>query len=345
MVRDGRGFDAGADGAADPVLPGPNTVAGAVFAAYGGRAPEVVRGPVYARRDPAGGDAARWQLFFAVPQTIVERDTEPGSLFLLTPQAHEGWITDLADAGTQWLVGDGKPLGERWIRGDILTRYLHGELFSGDEPFVRLDDEELPRTGALLERENRIGLARDANRSVRQGLLYQTAHLRPKDGFALLAECELGEELAGSVPSGPTPLGGRGRLADVDVATGVDWPAPPPEYPDGRVLVYVATPAPWTTGWRLPLPAGASLVAAAVGKPVSVATASPRQGWERTRMLRWAVPPGSVYLLEFAGGAEPARAWAREHHARAWGMKIGRPEDDKLITTAGFGVILTGVWS
>jgi CRISPR-associated protein Cmr3 len=110
------------------------------------------------------------------------------------------------------------------------------------------------------------------------------------------------------------------------------------------VLVYVATPAIWTTGWRIPLPDDADLVAAAVSTPLPVATTSPRLGWRSTRALRWAVPPGSVYLLSFRGDAVKAQEWAVKVHGKQWGMAVGRDPANKLIT-AGFGVVLTGVWS
>ncbi len=185
--------------------------------------------------------------------------------------------------------------------------------------------------------ERRVGLARMDGRTAAVGYLYAATHLRPQDGWVFLAECELPVGWTG-VPVGPVQLGGRARLAEVSVATGVDWPPRPTSYPEGRVLVYVATPAIWPDGWRLPVPEGARLVAAAVGEPEPVATASPRLGMGRSKALRWAVPPGSVYLLAFDDEAEAAR-WADAVHGRAY----GRPARDRL-RTAGFGVVLTGVW-
>ncbi len=79
-------------------------------------------------------------------------------------------------------------------------------------------------------------------------------------------------------------------------------------------------------------------MAAAVPGPEPVATASPRDGFRDSRRLYWAVPPGSVYLLRFGGEAEAA-SFASRWHGRAY----GRPARDRL-RTAGFGVVLTGVW-
>jgi CRISPR-associated protein Cmr3 len=101
-------------------------------------------------------------------------------------------------------------------------------------------------------------------------------------------------------------------------------------------------------------------VAAATGPPQPVPTASPRNGWRSTRALRWAVPAGSVYLLQFDGddnqGAERrALDWAADVHGTAYRPEPDDPADDKRDTqscdlvgdrlrTAGFGVVLTGVW-
>ncbi|MBN1172682.1 MAG: hypothetical protein JXA67_10960 [Micromonosporaceae bacterium] len=373
MVRDGRSFDAGADAVGEPVLPGPSTVAGAVRTAYGNEDVEVVRGPLYARWHP---DERRWQTLLPVPRTIVADDPYTGPLRHLRPQPFPGLCTNLAPECPQWLAGDGEPLDRCWMTGEAMTRYLRGELFpapvgtgrGGDDvggggggAMVGRAEAMVGRTEAglvpieeVLAREPRIGLARDPDRQARQGMLYQMGHHRVHDGFALLAECELDESWSDRRPAGPTPLGGQARLADASeanlrggepISKTVDWPKGPEDFPGGRMLIYVATVAPWTTGWCPPIPPGASLVAAAVGEPVPIATSSPRRGWRATRQLRWGVPPGSVYLVTFGdGGGEAARVWAAAHHGKAWGMAEGRDPNDKIIT-AGFGVILTGVWS
>jgi hypothetical protein len=49
-----------------------------------------------------------------------------------------------------------------------------------------------------------------------------------------------------------------------------------------------------------------------------------------------------VYLLEFDDPAEGA-AWAQRWHGIA--LERGITGDQDLVRTAGFGVVLTGVWS
>jgi CRISPR-associated protein Cmr3 len=132
-------------------------------------------------------------------------------------------------------------------------------------------------------------------------------------------------------------LGGRGRLADVKDAGELAWPARPATFPGGRLLLYLVTPALWPDGWRPPLPQGVTLVAAATGEAQPVATSTPGRSWRADRRLRWAVPAGSVYLLQFPD-QDAAAAFAASTHGAA------HVQAEQRLRTAGFGVVLTGVW-
>jgi CRISPR-associated protein Cmr3 len=359
FVRDGRSFDAAADATAQGVLPGPTTMAGAVGAAFGlelsraelraalsgGSGPRVteeVRGPVLARRDSGG-----WEPYFPCPAdlAVTADESEPEVCRLVPRQQPEG-VTDLAMP--RWLVPpdgfeDAEPL-RAWIPGSVLAEYLANRLpAAGGSPLAELGPltrgDEPPRLDNLTDPfrpEARVGLARE-DRSVRAGFLYQATQLRFGDDWAFLAQYTVSEKWEGSARS-HVPFGGKGRLADVEPAV-ADWPAPGGA--GKRVLAYLATPAVWTDGWRLPLPDGAVLVAAATGDPQPAASLVPGKQWEQTRELRWVVPAGSVYLVEFPDDASGAQ-WARERHGRA--LPRGAAEPD-LLRTAGFGVVLTGVWS
>jgi CRISPR type III-B/RAMP module-associated protein Cmr3 len=340
FIRDGRSFDAAADAAASTVRPWPSTIAGAVGAAFGARPgapaedlPAEVRGPVLARR--AG---ASWEPYFPVPLDLVqEADAGRPFAFRLELAAAAG-STDLDEAGLSWLTpprsaGTVKPL-QGWMPRARLAEYLAGRLpGAGGTPVAGLELED------PLRPELRVGLARTPDREARVGYLYQATHLRPEEGWAFLAGCVLRPGWA-KTPAGPVQFGGRSRLADVEAAASVGWPAMPSGFPGGRVLVYLATPALWPGGWHIPVPErdGARLVAAATGEPEPVATVSPGDGWAASRALRWAVPAGSVYLLKFASETQAAD-WAARHHGTAYGLS----EDDRL-RTAGFGVVLTGAW-
>ena len=331
LVRDGRSFDAGSDTVAESTLPGPSTVAGAVHAAYGQDAEEV-RGPLLARHD-----GYAWQTFLPTPLDLVRVEGEDPCTVHRLAALPLDVTTDLTDHCPLWMVGEGDPVGG-FISGNALSRYLNGELVPPDGS-AELDEDDLPPSP--FQAEARIGLARTEERTARTGLLYQSGHLRPVDGLSVLALCVAPADGL-PAPAGPVKLGGRGRLADVEAVEGISWPEYPDEYPNGRVLVYLATPAIWPDGWRIPVPPDASLVAAATGPPQAVAMASPRTGFETSRQLRWAVPAGSVYLLEFTGGpdaARKAREWAHDIHGKAYA-----PGGVERLRTAGFGVVLTGAW-
>lgn len=341
FVRDGRSFDAAADTSAQPVLPGPATVAGAVGAAFGAE-PAEVRGPVLAQR---AGD--RWQPHFPVPADLVgSADRVDPSVYRLDPQVVPGRTdldrraVDAADGGQavapeHWLLPPehAEPVEELagWMPGRVLADYLAGRLPAAGGT-VR-DDLDLTEP---MVREPRVGLARD-DRQARTGYLYQSVHLRPREQWAFLAEVTYPESWNRHA-AGPVKFGGRGRLADPEPAVS-QWP----EHPEGcvkqKVLVYLATPALWPGGWHLPVPPGARLIAAATGRPVPVATLTPGEQWRQTRVLRWAVPAGSVFLLEFES-AELGAGWASEVHGTAYA-----PGTDPRLRTAGFGVVLTGVWT
>jgi CRISPR type III-B/RAMP module-associated protein Cmr3 len=344
LVRDGRSFDASADQVAHPVRPWPSTIGGAARAAFGDD-PHLVRGPVLGRCTPGTGSGdvdGSWELYFPVPADVVQgTDMEVPYAFRLAaaPSAartdlgtqaagHEDWRWLTPPAG----AGPVKPV-DGWLPSDVLSQYLAGGLPSPTGTQVKKLRPETP-----LRPEPRVGLARQPDRQLRNGYLYLATHLRPEDNWAFMAEFEFTPDWS-RVAAGPVPLGGRSRLADVESAPKVAWPDRPKTFKEGRLLVYLATPALWPDGWRLPVPPDVQVVAAAVGEPEPVATTSPRLGWEEHRMLRWAVPAGSVYLLQFIDN-EAAASWAAVHHAQAYGLADRDP-----LRTVGFGVILTGVWT
>jgi len=335
FVRDGRPFDAATDGLARTVHPSPTTIAGAVGQAFGVN-PDEVRGPVLARDGQAG-----WEPYFPVPADLVVTADAPRRVFRLQPEEPDGQ-TDLSPAGeeqaggpSRWLlppahVGPVEPL-DGWIPGQVLAGYLAGTLPApGGTPEAAL------RMARPLVPEPRVGLARDG-RAARTGFLYQATHLRPQDGWGFLAEVTVQDDWDAE-PRGPVPFGGRGRLADVGAAA-VRWPEAEPAGSGERVLVYLATPAIWPGGWRIPVPQGATLAAAATRDPEPAATVRPGREWRDSRALRWMVPAGSVYLLEFPDAQAGAR-WAGRWSKNAY----GRDRDD-LLRTAGFGVVLTGAWT
>ena len=359
QVRDGRSFTAGAGGAARTRRPWPSTVAGALGAAFKAAAPNAnsapkprtVRGPFLGRWNSG---PRRWDLTFPVPADVVPSDSSSKLWRQLRPQ-DTSVLTDLDQDGLRWLYHSdaGTRDEELWWRRSEMQNYLHGE---------GIDSELLSSLTPPMTTEERTGIARQ-DRAARHAHLYSSDYLRLHEyadqEWAFLALCELGPELA-PPPPGPVRLGGEGRLADLQMCERqerIALPEKPEHFPEGKVLVYLATPAiwrrrsldnVWRNTWRPPLPNDARLVAAAVNGPEHVASAGPdRRGGVGYAWLRWAVPAGSVYLLQFTG-SDPERAaklWAERTHGRAWGEDNDSDQDSQQLATAGFGLILTGTWT
>ncbi|MCK9874106.1 type III-B CRISPR module-associated protein Cmr3 [Nocardiopsis dassonvillei] len=354
-VRDGRSFDAGEHATAHTVRPRPSTVAGALGKALPVR-PRCVRGPLLVHT-PA---SRRAELYFPAPADLL---TPPGlerqEVWRLSVPAEDdphlsGVTTDLHQdtPGVRPPVApararDCEPL-TGWVSAAALAAYLSGDLFRGG----RSQDSGSLGWCDPVSVEPRVGLARQ-NRTAQDGMLYRTTHLRLEDGWGFAAQYVPGSPAPPS--TGPVPFGGQGRLARITPIKGLSWPGEPPEghasedegpstvgaCSGGRLLVYVATPGIWARGWLPDLPEGVQVVSACVPEPETVATASPNSTYREfldSRALYRAVPAGSVYHLQFPTPAA-AVEWARAWHGRA--LPAARPDLD----TAGFGVVLTGVWS
>jgi len=329
-VRDGRSFDAGVDAAAASVMPTPATLGGAIGAAYGARL-LALRGPVLGERA-----SISWSTWFPAPQDLAVDAADSTTVHRLEV-IQRRCATDL-DYGTGWVgpvsgVDISGPV-EDYLPGGTLAEYL-ADWSAGDVRPAR--DLDLRDRDSLLVPERRVGLARTAGGVARSGFLYQTTHIRPRDGVGFLMDCDFPD--TDRTLAAVTRLGGVTRLADVEPVVGRHWPDRPDRFPGGRVLVYLATPAIWSTGSRFPCPDDARVVTAALGRPQAVASASPGSSFMTSRTLRWAVPAGSVYYLRF-DTEDAALRWAADSHGTACG-----PTPDPLLRTAGYGVVLAGTWS
>jgi CRISPR/Cas system CMR-associated protein Cmr3 (group 5 of RAMP superfamily) len=335
VIRDGRAFDAGTQSEARSVLPSPTTTAGAVGAAYGadpgaaradravrGRdVPAYVQGPVMAYNG-SGGWEARWP----VPRDVVTGHSGLRRLSLTGPgDAHfdlEGDVEFLLDDVEQ----DGVPV-EGWWGTDALTSYLdHGEVWASVE-------------NAPWAVERRVGLARDEDRTAAEGMFYSSEHRRFTHGHALAARCLDGPDRS---IADVVDFGGRGKRAQVHQVADIPVPEGPGEFPEGRMLIYLATPAVFPDGrWHPDLShwPGTHLVSAAVGpaQVVTTATAHRATGEVSNGLLMWAVPAGSVYYLRFPS-AEAAKEAAK-------GLRYEPVQQyEDWMNTAGFGLAFTGRW-
>ncbi|MCG3733754.1 type III-B CRISPR module-associated Cmr3 family protein [Vibrio cincinnatiensis] len=137
-----------------------------------------------------------------------------------------------------------KPLENYWITDEGLQQWLVGGL---------PDTNHLIAQSELITSESRLGIGRDnATGSVKEGLLYQTRHLRATGNKTFSVDVYLqgiSDELADALPAKTSlRLGGEGREAAVHI--GKKTTRPELKLPDvvackkaRGVLLYLASPA------------------------------------------------------------------------------------------------------
>jgi CRISPR/Cas system CMR-associated protein Cmr3 (group 5 of RAMP superfamily) len=332
-VRDGRPFDGGQQSVARTVTPSPSTVAGAVSAAYQARPGAGLRPQARGRDVPSPvlgpfvvTDEGRRTLWPVPADVVAERDGPPCRL-TVEEAAYADVEHDARGEFGGWLDGLGEPRGGWWEAGALAAYLEHGRVSTDilDNPPWRV--------------ERRVGLAGQEDGSAAEGMLYSTEHLRLDEGAGFAVRCLDGpdKKLTATVA-----FGGRGRGAQVREIEEPPLPRPARRAPDGRLLLYLATPAVFAGGWRPDLSAwpGCELVTAAVGEPrvITTRTADRATGaYLDGGRLMWAAPEGSVYYLRFPS-EEAALEAARALERRAL------PQAEEWLATAGFGYALTGSW-
>jgi CRISPR-associated protein Cmr3 len=203
-----------------------------------------------------------------------------------------------------------------WLTTDGLAAALSGDPSREGRHYAKATD--------LWEHEGRVGIGLGEAKTARRGLFYQLQAVRPKPGVGLAVAVEGDFPLATPVQ---VRLGGEGRVVTVRATENARLPECPEQFPDGKVRLYLATPALFG-GFRPPPLEGLDLVGAAVGRSEWVG------GWDiasgRPRPLRSAVPAGSVFFYRASGDAA---ALASRYHGKVL-------SDDGR----GFGFVLAGGW-
>lgn len=240
-----------------------------------------------------------------------------------------------------------KPLENTWLTYAGLEAVLNGKLPT---------KEDLKTVKDLFQRESRLGIARDnARRTVEEGMLYQTQHIRPHAELAVQLDVEgLPKEMP---PKAIIRLGGEGRTASVKAQSRVnELPSIMNNAKTKRLLLYLLTPLPiQTTGkaWQ-PLPGftreerdnqtvwvgningiGLELHGAVTGKALR------EGGWDmakhQPRPVSSLIPAGSVFFCTVKNGdtAAAIRALHNQHI-----QDIG-----EQLTAYGYGHLAVGIWN
>lgn len=235
----------------------------------------------------------------------------------------------------------GKPLENTWLTREGLETVL-----KGNKP----TKEQTKTAKELFEQESRLGIARDnTTRSVQQGLLYQTQHIRPKAELSIELDVS---GLPNNMPSNAiVRLGGEGRTASLSIKQ-ADNTFPQVDINSKKInstkfAIYLLTPlyaSPCldfkreqcakqeTTLWKGKLKGIAlTLHGAITGKVQRVG------GWDaaanKPRPVKSLIPAGSVFFCSVDNGDIQAAIDALHN------QHIGE------FTEYGYGHIAVGVWN
>lgn len=238
-------------------------------------------------------------------------------------------------------VASGQPLENTWLTAEGLDAVLRGNVPA---------KEQIYSAGMLFEREPRLGIARNNDtRTVIDGLLYQSEHVRPKNNLTIEADISGLPDNFG-ITRKMVRLGAEGRLAGIQTKCYCAHPGgtKPDAHSRGLILILMSSAhfkSGWSpdgfneepeikngvTVWRGVLEGIAlTLHSAVIGK------AQREGGWDMAsrapRPAESLVPAGSAYYCTVDNG-NLVEAIAALH-----GKQIG--SDQNL----GRGIIFCGLW-
>ena len=357
LVRDARPFSARASAARSMPFPLPSVVAGALRTRVGFalREPEsraFALTPAGARQIGVGGpllcrvrQGGSVEPLFAAPQDAV----------LFSGAQHTGWST-FALAPSTSSSGDLSSLPQG-LRPVEATRPMPVDKPARDAPAYWGADalrQWLAAPGAVrqlapeqsappLPRERRVHVAIDPlTGTAKDGALFETDGLRfvhqvshrawsGSDHYRILVRCE-----HGGLNEGHQSVGGERRLSVIEpVELGASLGLPLPQVEGRRARVLLLTPGCFDAGAVPPSLQGATVVAAAVGRPTVVS------GWDLAargpKPTRRLAPAGSVYWVEI-----PKHLDASEWVSRVHLHEVSDAEQDR---NDGFGLAAVGAWT
>lgn len=250
-----------------------------------------------------------------------------------------------------------KPLENAWLSLAGLEAVLAGKEPSLEKPTVEKPHikPQVYFANDLFERESRLGIARDNDlRTVKEGMLYQTQHIRPR--AALSIELDVNGLPETMPPNAIIRLGGEGRTASVQASPYADrFPKAAVTAKTKGLMLCLLTPLPTQqTGkdWQ-PLPGftreeraeqtvwvgtingiALELHGAITGKTLR------EGGWDmakhQPRAVTSLIPAGSVFFCTVKDGDTQA-AISALHNQHI--QQIGK------LTAYGYGHLAVGIWN
>jgi CRISPR-associated protein Cmr3 len=281
----------------------------------------VVRGPWLAR----GKNGDGFDVLVPAPATLHREKAHPGHMHRLAPLPDgqlPGWNPPSDQQGL-------RPL---WLKHLAATEPVAGYVTPrGLDMFLRgaeVEPADIVSPDDLFSLDYRTGIGISPDRLVAaDSQIFGRGFLALKDSVFLYLEMVLAAEVHDGtlLPEIETiPLGGEGRYARLRCVEPISWPDPRTQ---GRQkpLILLTTPCAFEAGWK---PRALSGHVAAAAVPGSLAFS----GWDLARggpkRTRFAVPPGSVYLLN----SMPDE----------WAGTLAESDDDRQM---GWGCCLKGVWT
>jgi len=293
-------------------------------------------------------------LLFPAPAMLL-RSKETGKISLMHPAA-KGMRCDLGSSVR--LPHAAGLLGAATLDGHWCSAEGLGSVLRGDAP----PPESLVDRDALVADDARVGIARDNSlRTVHDGLLYQTSHVRLKNGVRIVAYVDgIPDDLQRKCDGATIRFGGEGRLAHITVSPRVQSDVPAPRSTPKRLtaILVLVTHSPADAGCEH-LPPGFHRVDDQHGSSTSWrgtirgvemhidSCATGRLvregGWNATTMTPRPVesftPAGSCYFCR-AVGSDP-EWFARIAKLHGQSIRGNSGDQDPL----GRGEIVVGIWN
>ncbi len=338
FFRDGRPFALGEESYAEGIFPPlPSTVRGALRSMW---IAERLSAPNADKDTLAGASSSIELTYFGLG--IAGKPVFPAPLDLFFPETKKGIPAEPMKLMGKISASSCPPEVSHLFRAeaDGKTESVHGHLldFEAMQRYVNGDNSAHFRTIRLSEfvkHEHKIGIGRDreTNRT-KEGLLFRLVANRFEDekhgGLSLLVELNAPKLQPLKVEEHAVlPLGGERRSVTAK-PTSEHFLPEKPSIQGKYVKIVLLTPA--LCGSWFPTISGLTLVAASLGKPISVG------GWDvlkqEPKPMRRAIPAGSVFLYKAESEAK-----ANEIAKQLRGKSLCTPVEDQR---NGFGLYIVG---